>query len=66
MKRGIQTELANQIGKSRSFISYMLNGEKKPNWDTAQKISEVTGSPVDIWMNGDLELMRGALEEWNP
>ena len=66
MKRGIQKNLADEIGKSEGFISLLLKGDKRPNWDTAKSISEVTGSPVDIWMDQDLKKMREALSEWNP
>ena len=66
LKKGIQTKLSRKIGKSRSLVSLILNGDRRPSWETAQKISEVTGSPVDIWMAGDLSKMNEVLNEWKP
>ena len=66
MKRGTQKKLAAKVGISDQMVSYIMSGDRRANWDTAQVISEVTGSPVDIWMNQDLDKMREALSEWNP
>ena len=66
MKRGTQKKLADKIEMSEQTISMILSGDRRINWDSAKKISEITGSPVDIWMNRDLEKMREALSEWNP
>lgn len=66
MKRGTQKKLAERVGVSDSCVSMILSGERRANWDQAKIISEVTGSPVDIWMDQDLGKMREALSEWNP
>lgn len=66
MKRGTQRKLAESVGVTDSFLSMVLSGDRRTNWDIAKMISEVTGSPVDIWMDQDLEKMREALTEWNP
>ena len=66
MKRGTQRKLARAVGKAESFLSMVLSGERRVSWENAKLISEVTGSPVDIWMDQDIGKMREALSEWNP
>ena len=66
MKRGTQKKLAEKIGLTDQAVSMILSGDRRVSWESAELISEVTGSPVDIWMNKDLEKMREALSEWNP
>ena len=66
MKHGTQKKLAEKVGMSDQLISMILSGDRRPNWNNAKSISEVTGSPVDIWMDQDLKKMREALSEWNP
>ena len=66
MKRGIQKKLAEKTGIGNSMISMILSGDRRPEWENAKVIAEVTGSPVDIWMDQDLEKMKEVLSEWNP
>jgi transcriptional regulator with XRE-family HTH domain len=66
LKRGTQKKLANKVGISDQMVSFIMSGDRRANWDTAKSISEITGSPVDIWMDQDLPKMREALSEWNP
>lgn len=66
MKRGTQKKLADEVGLTDQAVSMILSGDRRVNWENAKMISEVTGSPVDIWMDQDLGKMREALSEWNP
>lgn len=66
MKRGLKSKLAKRVGLSPSMISMILSGDRRVEWENAKLISEVTGSPVDIWMDQDIKKMREALSEWNP
>lgn len=66
MKRGTQKKLAEKTGLTNQMISMMLSGDRGVSWESAKVISEVTGSPVDIWMDQDLGKMQEALSEWNP
>jgi plasmid maintenance system antidote protein VapI len=43
----------------------MLRGERRPGWDTAKRIAEVTDSKPEIWMDLDLVEIEAVLEEWS-
>ena len=45
MKTMNQTELAERIGISRTYLNGILNGTIKPSIETAKKISKLTGKP---------------------
>jgi transcriptional regulator with XRE-family HTH domain len=66
MQRGKQKILAEESGLSEAFISYIVNGKKRPNWETGKTLSEVTGIPIDVWMEQDLAKIHKGLEEWEP
>jgi transcriptional regulator with XRE-family HTH domain len=66
LKRGTQKKLAEKIGLTDQAVSMILSGNRGVSWENAKLISEVTGSPVDIWMDQDLKKMAEALSEWNP
>lgn len=66
MQRGKQKILAEASGLSEAFISYIVNGKKRPNWETGKMLSEVTGIPIDVWMEQDLTKIHRGLEDWKP
>jgi plasmid maintenance system antidote protein VapI len=47
VKKGDAAEL---IGISRSFMSHILGGHRRPTLPNAVKIQEVTGIPVEAWV----------------
>lgn len=45
-----QTELAAAVGKSRSAINQVANGKHEPELETAIRIAQFIGKPVEeIW-----------------
>ncbi|MGD9732556.1 MAG: transcriptional regulator [Desulfamplus sp.] len=50
MKTTKQTHIAKMAGISDAFLSEILAGKKTPYWETAKRLSNVTGIPVEIWM----------------
>lgn len=65
MKHGFQIKLAEKTGLSEGFISLMLRGERRPGWDNAKRLAEVTNSDPAIWMELDLKKIEAALTEWS-
>lgn len=43
-----QTNLAEQIGISRSQLSLMESGKRKPSYDVLKKIAAVFGEPIEF------------------
>lgn len=44
-----QTELATLLGMTDSYLSQVLSGRRRPGLDTALRIEEQTGVPVESW-----------------
>lgn len=65
MKHGFQIKLAEKTGLSEGFISLMLRGERRPGWNTAKRLAEITDSKPEIWMDLDLVEIEVVLEEWS-
>ncbi len=65
MKNGMQVKLANKIGKSESFISLILNGERRPSWSTAKILAKITNTKPELWLEGKPETIRTVLESVN-
>jgi len=55
-------ELAEKIGTSEAFVSMLLAGKRNPSWHIAKKIAKATNSDARIWMDGDVDKMREAME----
>jgi transcriptional regulator with XRE-family HTH domain len=65
LKHGFQIKLAEKSGLSEGFISLMLRGERRPGWENAKKLAEITGSKPEDWMELDLAKIEEILEEWS-
>ena len=51
-KKGIkQKDIAEAVGKSKCVVSEYFNGQKNMSQDTADKISELIGVPIDYYLN---------------
>lgn len=46
-------DLAAALGISPVSISYMVNGKSMPSLETAKRISDVLGLPMDLWVVDD-------------
>lgn len=56
-----QNEIANQIGVTAAFISYLLNGRRRPSWSLAKRLSENFGHSPSWWMEADIAKIRRVL-----
>ncbi|MBF0232872.1 MAG: hypothetical protein HQK65_07520 [Desulfamplus sp.] len=50
MKKITQTYISKKTGISDALLSAVLTGKKRTCWDTAKKLSEITGIAIEIWM----------------
>ena len=63
MKRGIQQIIVNKSGLSKSLVSEILSGKKRPSWDSAKILAAVTDTDPVIWMEGGSDKIKKAVEE---
>lgn len=58
-----QTQLAEKIGISQPYLNLIINGRKKPQWDTAKAIATATGTEPVLWLDGSIADRRSAIEK---
>lgn len=51
-RKFIQRNIADETGMSESLFSMILSGQRRPGWDKAKKLSEVTNTKIEVWMEG--------------
>ena len=56
-----QTEIAKKAGITQGFISLILTGQRRPDWDLAKALAKLTKTDVAVWMEGDEQPKRDAL-----
>ena len=56
-----QDEAAKKAGITQGFISLILTGQRRPDWDVAKTLAELTKTEVALWMEGDETEKRDAL-----
>ncbi|MBT3178044.1 MAG: helix-turn-helix transcriptional regulator [Desulfobacula sp.] len=66
MKKLTQTFIAQQIGVSSAYVNYLVNCKKRPNWQTAKKLAEVTKTDPILWLEGTSDEIKQALSQSNP
>lgn len=54
-ERGALTQLANQIGTSKSYLSEIANGKAVPSAKLAKQLDRATGGQVPAWRTLGLE-----------
>lgn len=60
MKKTI-TQIAKEIGVSQGFLSNILAGRRRPRYSKAKVIASLTGTTVDLWMEGSPDQIRQAI-----
>lgn len=50
------TELAERLGYSRQYVSYLVNDRRKPSTETALRLSVLFGTSIYFWLNEDVLL----------
>ena len=48
-----QALLAKQVQVSQQFISQLLRGERRPKWETAKQLAQLTKTSPQLWMEGN-------------
>ena len=46
-----QKEFAQKLGTSTKSLSVLVNGEERLSNDMALKLSKLTGTSIDLWLN---------------
>lgn len=60
-----QTDIAQRLGVSATFINRLVNGIKRPNWKRAKQLSKLTGSKPELWLEGSPEQIKNFLNQRN-
>ena len=59
----MQAKIARQAGISRSFLSLVLSGKRRPSWTKAKVLSKVTGTRPELWLDGTPQQMKRAIKK---
>lgn len=55
--------LSNKTGLALSSIYNIINARRRPSWAVAKRLAEVTGTSPELWLEGQPDQIRGALNE---
>ena len=66
MKTITQIELAKALKVSPTYINYLVNTVKRPNWKRAKQLSKITGSTPELWLEGTPDEIKAALNNNQP
>jgi len=59
-----QSELVEKLGGkiSKSHVSMILSGSRRPAWDKAKLLAQATGTSAEFWMEATPKKMQKAVE----
>ena len=57
-----QRELADRAGVSEGLISMIVSGARRPSWDVAKKLCAITGTDLQLWMEGNAAAKKAAID----
>ena len=57
-----QRELAERAGVSEGLISMIVSGARRPSWDVAKKLCKITGTDLQLWMEGNADKKKAAID----
>jgi len=61
MKTIKQSKIAKMANLSRSFLSLIIAGKRRPSYSTAKRLAKVTGTDPVLWLEGKPEEIRDEL-----
>ena len=65
MTRGTQHKLAAQAGIAPGFLSFLKAGERNASAPIADRLADLTGTDIRVWLKGGSpEARRAAVEAW--
>mgnify|MGYP002348520770 CR=1 FL=1 len=47
---------------SQSYLSNIINGKRRPSWDTAKRLADVFGNDPSWWMEAGVEEKQALLK----
>jgi len=58
-----QKDIAEKVGISKSYISQLLSGDRRPAWKMAKRLANCTCTSIELWMEGSPEQIKSAISE---
>lgn len=58
-----QKEIAQLAEISDAFLSQILAGLRRPSWKTAKKLSKITFTTPELWLDGSPDQIKSAITE---
>jgi len=62
MKNTTQREMAEKAGITEAFLSYIVNGKRRPSWKVAKNLALVTGTKPELWLDGSPEVIKRTIK----
>jgi len=56
-----QIKAAEKADITQGYLSLIITGKRRPDWDLAKILAEITKTDVALWMEGDEQKKRQAL-----
>ena len=53
-----QKILAQKLGITPAYVNQIIHGCRNASWNLAKRIGQLTTTPPDIWMDGELHYKR--------
>lgn len=58
-----QKYIAEKLGVSPAYISYLVNIIKRPSWKRAKQLAEITNTDPILWLEGTPEQIKESLQQ---
>ncbi|RPH47228.1 MAG: XRE family transcriptional regulator [Desulfobacteraceae bacterium] len=65
MNKFKQKHLAEEAEISGAFLSQLINGARRPSWQTAKKLAVITSTKPELWLDGNPDDIKSALFHQN-
>lgn len=64
MKRGLQTEIANDCGVTSQYINQILNGKRPMRWFIAKHLAvKYPGTSPEFWMDATVKELNAKIKD---
>ena len=48
---------------TQQFLSMVLNGKRRPSWEIAKILGELTNTPASLWMEGEPDDLKKTISD---
>ena len=63
MRNQTQEKLAEKAGISPSMLSLIISGKRRPSWKVAKRLSKITGTKPELWLDGTPKAIKKTLNK---